>query len=151
VILPSARPNWFTIASTWIHPGTDQSIQDFYCEACYHKFSVRRRTALNCLKTRAERVGKAPAALGEGLAVAVAGRVFGMAKDAITAWLYHAGMHRERLHHRRFQCLHLVHPQHDELRTTLRNKGQEVWLWLALDPQTKIISPTLQQLVLGEQ
>jgi IS1 family transposase len=39
--------------------------------------------------------------------------------------------------------LELLQVQLDELRTTLRNRGQEVWLWLALDARTKIIAAEL--------
>jgi IS1 family transposase len=46
--------------------------------------------------------------------------------------------------HERFFChLHLPHLQLDELRTRLRNATQELWLWLAIDPCTKIL-PVLQ-------
>jgi IS1 family transposase/transposase-like protein len=122
------------------HHGADHSIQDFFCEACHHKFSARRHTALYRLKTQAARVGEVLAILAEGLAVAAAVRVFGHAEGTITTWLTRAGMHSEQLHAHKLRGLHLGHVQLDELRTTLRNKGQEVWLWLALDARTKLIA-----------
>lgn len=122
------------------HHGVDHAIQDFYCEACHHKFSARRHTALYRLKTTAARVGIVLAAVAEGLSIGAAVRVFGHAEGTITTWLTRAGMHSERLHSYLFRNLTLPHIQLDELRTTLRNKGQEVWLWLALDAQTKMIA-----------
>jgi IS1 family transposase len=55
-------------------------------------------------------------------------------------WLTRAGLHSARLHAQKLHGLHLEHVQLDELRTTLRNTGQEVWLWLALDARTKLIA-----------
>ena len=46
--------------------------------------------------------------------------------------------------HERFFChLQVPHLQLDELRTRLRNATQVLWLWLAIDPCTKIL-PVLQ-------
>jgi IS1 family transposase len=47
------------------------------------------------------------------------------------------------LHERCFHTLHIPHLQLDELRTRLRNSKQMLWLWLAIDPLTKIV-PVLQ-------
>ena len=55
-------------------------------------------------------------------------------------WLTRAGSHSAGLHSQLFRNLALLHVQLDELRTTLRNRGQAVWLWLALDARTKIIA-----------
>jgi len=101
---------------------------------------VRRHTALYRLKTPAPRVAEVLTALAEGLSVAAAGRVFGHAEGTITTWLTRAGSHSAGLHSQLFRNLALLHVQLDELRTTLRNRGQEVWLWLALDARTKIIA-----------
>jgi IS1 family transposase len=47
------------------------------------------------------------------------------------------------LHERSFRTLQLPHLQLDELRTRLRSYQQVLWLWLAIDPCTKIL-PVLQ-------
>ena len=52
-------------------------------------------------------------------------------------------MHAQSLHKRFFRHLHLPHLQLDELRTRLRSHTQVQWLWLAIDPRTKIL-PVLQ-------
>jgi transposase-like protein len=49
----------------------------------------------------------------------------------------------EIFHQRCFRSLHIPHLQLDELRTRLRSAKQILWLWLAIDPLTKII-PVLQ-------
>jgi IS1 family transposase len=47
------------------------------------------------------------------------------------------------LHERSFRHLWLPHLQLDELRTRLRSSKQVLWLWVAIDPLTKIL-PVLQ-------
>jgi IS1 family transposase len=47
------------------------------------------------------------------------------------------------LHEHYFCNLQLPHLQMDEIRTRLRNSKQVLWLWLAIDPLTKIL-PVLQ-------
>jgi hypothetical protein len=51
--------------------------------------------------------------------------------------------HARTLHERSFCSLQLPHLQLDELRTRLRSAKQILWLWLAIDPLTKMI-PVLQ-------
>jgi transposase-like protein len=78
-----------------------------------------------------------------GLDPSAAERVFGYRQATITTWLSRAGEHAQTLHERFFCHLHLPHTQLDELRTRLRSAKQILWLWLAIDPLTKII-PVLQ-------
>ncbi|MDQ5853858.1 MAG: integrase core domain-containing protein [Chloroflexota bacterium] len=82
-------------------------------------------------------------ALAEGLNVAAATRVVGHRHATITTWLTRAGEHSSALHQHWFQKLHLPHVQLDGLRTRLRRRAHTVWLWVAVDPRTKII-PVLQ-------
>jgi IS1 family transposase len=78
-------------------------------------------------------------ALAEGLDPSAAERVFGYRQATITTWLSRAGEHAQTLHQRFFRTLQLPHLQLDELRTRLRSCTQVLWLWLAIDPLTKII------------
>jgi hypothetical protein len=48
-------------------------------------------------------------------------------------------VHAQTLHERYFCHLHLPHLQLDELRTRLRSAKQVLWLWLAIDPCTKLL------------
>ncbi len=82
-------------------------------------------------------------ALAEGLDASVAERVFGYRQATITTWLSRAGEHAQTLHERFFCHLRLPHLQLDELRTRLRSANQILWLWLAIDPLTKIL-PVLE-------
>src|SRR6266849_7719993 len=82
-------------------------------------------------------------ALAEGLDPSAAARVFGYRQATISTWLTRAGEHAQTLHERSFSHLRLSHIQLDELRTRLRSSTQVLWLWLAIDPLTKIL-PVLQ-------
>lgn len=119
--------------------GKAERIQTFRCQACGTTFSSRRGTPLYRLKTPAQRVGEVLTALAEGLDLAAAERVFGHRHATITTWLVRAGEHSATLHDRWFRNLTLPHLQLDELRTRLRNRAHGLWLWVVLDPLTKVI------------
>ncbi len=63
----------------------------------------------------------------------------GYRQATITTWLTRAGSHAQSLHEHFFCHLHLPHLQLDELRTRLRCATQVLWLWLAIDPLSKIL------------
>jgi len=66
-------------------------------------------------------------------------RVFGHGEATITRWRDRGAQHAARLHHHFLHDLHLPHVQLDEIRTRLRPRTRVLWLWLALDPKTKLI------------
>jgi IS1 family transposase len=109
------------------------------CQACRTTFTSRRDTPLYRLKTPSARVAEVLSALAEGLSVAAAVRVFGHSEGTITTWLTRAGEHSAMLHDHWLRHLTLPHLQLDELRTRLRNRTHVLWLWVALDPLTKLI------------
>jgi transposase-like protein/IS1 family transposase len=121
------------------HHGSSDRIQDFRCQACGTKVSARRGTALYQLKTPPQRVGEVLSALAEGLPVAAAVRVFGHGEGTITGWLVRASRQAERVHEQALRRLRLPHLQLDEIRTRLRSRRAVLWLWLALDPITKLV------------
>jgi hypothetical protein len=92
------------------------------------------------LKTADQRVGEVLSALAEGLSMGAAVRVFRHSEATIATWLSRSATHAEKLRTGFFCCLQSLHIQLDELRTTLRDQGQAVWLWLAFDTRTKIIA-----------
>jgi transposase-like protein len=106
--------------------GKAERIQTLRCQACTTTFSTRRDIPLYRLKTPSDRVAQVLTALAEGLDVSAAARVFG---------------HRQAtmLHDRTFRALHLPHVQLDEIRTRLRSRAQGLWLWLTIDPISKIV------------
>jgi transposase-like protein len=119
--------------------GRAEQIQTFRCQACRATFSARRNTPLYRLKTPSQQVAVVLSVLAEGLDPSAASRVFGSRQATITTWLTRAGEHAQRLHEHSFCHLHLPHIQLDELRTRLRNSTYVLWIWLAIDPRTKIL------------
>jgi IS1 family transposase len=125
------------------HHGKTAPIQNWRCQACGTKVTERYGTPLYRLHTSAARVGEVLSALAEGLDVAAAVRVFGHGEATITRWRDKAGQHAQRLHERLLRRLPLPYIQVDEIRTRLRHRTQVVWLWLAVDPLTKLV-PVVQ-------
>jgi len=119
--------------------GRAEQIQTFRCQACHTTFSARRDTPLYRLKTPSYHVAMVLAALAEGLDPSAAERVFGSRQATITTWLSRAGSHAQTLHEHVFNHLQLPSLQLDELRTRLRSHSRVLWLWLAIEPRTKIL------------
>ena len=91
------------------------------------------------MKTPSQHVAIVLSALAEGLDASAAERVFGYRQATITTWLSRAGEHAQSFHEHFFCHLQLRYVQLDELRTRLRSATQVLWLWLAIDPCTKIL------------
>jgi IS1 family transposase/transposase-like protein len=147
---PNQQCPYYGITDAQIHAlvgdgkhGHVELIQTFRCQACRTTFSARRHTPLYRLKTPSQQVAMVLSALAEGLDPSAAERVFGYRQATITTWLSRAGEHARTLHERSFLNLCLPHLQLDELRIRLRNSTQVLWLWLAIDPLTKIL-PVLE-------
>jgi transposase-like protein len=143
---PSPRCAYYGITAASIHAlvgnghhGTTDYIQDLRCQACGTKVSSRRGTPLYHLRTPPQPVGEVLSALAEGLDRRAAARVFGYQEATIRRWLTGAGQHARQLHHQLFHDLQLPHVQRDEIRTRLRQRCAVLWLWLAVDPLTKIV------------
>jgi IS1 family transposase len=82
-------------------------------------------------------------ALAEGLDLAAASRVFGYRHTTISSWLRRAGLHSASLHQQRCSNLLLGHIQLDEICTRLRSRSPKLWLWLTIEPVSKLV-PVLQ-------
>ncbi|HSH79766.1 MAG TPA: hypothetical protein VLA19_14675 [Herpetosiphonaceae bacterium] len=143
---PNHTCSYYGITDPQIHAlvgdgthGKHERIQTFRCQACATTFTSRRDTPLYRLKTPSTRVAEVLSALAEGLTVAAAVRVFGHSEGTISTWLTRAGEHSATLHDRWFQRLHLPHLQLDELRTRLRQRARVLWLWVVIDPLTKLV------------
>jgi transposase-like protein len=143
---PNPQCPYYGITDVQIHAlvgdgkhGYAARIQTFRCQVCRTTFSARRNTPLYRLKTPSHQIAMVLTALAEGLDPSAAERVFGFRHATITSWLSRAGEHAQSLHERFFCHLHLPHLQLDELRTRLRNAKQVLWLWLAIDPCTKLV------------
>src|SRR3712207_6219456 len=143
---PTRTCPYYRITDAHIHAlvgdgthGKTERIQTLRCQACGVTFTTRRHTALYRLKTTSQRIGLVLTALAEGLSIAGASRVFGHTEETITRGVTRAGKHSASLQRRCFQRLHLPHLQLDELRTRLRARTHVLWLWVIVDPLTKLI------------
>ena len=143
---PNQQCAYFGITDAHVHAlvgdgkhGHAERIQTFRCQACHITFSARRSTPLYRLKTPSQQIAMVLSALAEGLDPSAAERIFGFRQATITTWLSRSGEHAHTLHERFFSHLHLPHLQLDELRTRLRCAKQVLWLWLAIDPCTKLL------------
>jgi IS1 family transposase len=77
--------------------------------------------------------------VAEGVDYAVMVRYTGHKDATIARWLARMGQHREGLHNALFRGLVLKLVQLDELYAKVRDSEQACWLWLAIDPVTKVI------------
>jgi hypothetical protein len=125
------------VADGW--HGRTERIQYFRCQAYGSKVTARWGTALYQLKTPPTRIGEVLSALAEGLSIGAAVRVFGHSETTITRWRDRAAGQAERVNRQFLHELHLPHLQLDEIRARLRPRQRVTWLWLALDPRTKLI------------
>jgi transposase-like protein/IS1 family transposase len=119
--------------------GRAERIRTFRCQACRTTFSARRDTPLYRLKTLSQQIAVVLSALAEGLDPSAAERVFGFRQATISTWLSRAGKHAQTFHERSFCHLRIPHLQLDELRTRLRSSTHLLWLWLVIDPRTKLV------------
>ncbi len=109
------------------------------CQACAITFRGRHATPLYRLKPASHRGAELLTALAQAVAVAAAVAVVGHRHATITRWLTPAAEQRATLHDHFFRDLQLPHIHLDQSRTRLRRRAQCLWLWLAIDPITKLV------------
>jgi IS1 family transposase len=109
--------------------GKHKHIQTLRCQACRCSFSSRRNTPLYYLKTAPDRVEMCLWLLAEGVDISVLVRFTGHVDATVTRWLLRAGGHGERLHE-----VLLV-----DMTAPIAGNRRTNWLWLGIDPLTKII------------
>ena len=118
--------------------GVNKNIQYWKCQWCKKRFSSRLHTPLYRLKTDEGQIILSLMLLAEGCDISVLVRCSKRSEATITRWLERAGKHSSKLHDRFFRNLVLVFVQMDELYCRVRRIGK-MWLWLAIDPITKIL------------
>ena len=118
--------------------GKHEPIPWLRCQACGHRFSQRRHTAMRALKTPSHRVDEVITALGEGVDQAAATRIFRHHPTTIARWLTRFATLDAPLHDRFFARIIARYIQLDELKAKTRRVA-EVWVWIALDVSTKLI------------
>jgi transposase-like protein/IS1 family transposase len=119
--------------------GRHNRIQRFKCQACGKVFTSRIGTPLYYLKTSPERVEMVLWFLAEGVDVSVMVRFTGGCDATIARWLERMGSHSQAWHNHLFRDLVFVVLQLDELYTRVRGIASARWLWLAIDPVSKVI------------
>jgi IS1 family transposase len=123
--------------------GKTEPIQDFFCQACHTKFSARRNTVLYRLKTSSQTIERVLWLLALGVEISALEEVYGISEGTIRTWLCRSGEQGQKFHERWLVELELVHVQLDELWAEVKHNGQELWVWVASDAQTKLI-PVIQ-------
>jgi transposase-like protein/IS1 family transposase len=118
--------------------GKDKEIQYWRCQMCRKDFTSRLHTPLYCLKSDEGQIILVLMLLAEGCDFSVLVRCSGHSEATVSRWLERMGKHSGLLHNRYFQGLLLSHVQVDELCCWVRRVGK-MWLWLAIDPVTKIL------------
>lgn len=119
--------------------GAEHDIQHWRCAACGHTFTARRGTALFRLKSSARLVDIGLHLLCRGMSIQDVAEVIRVDAGTVASWLERGGAHAQRLHaqyatHQRPNVLQL-----DELLGNVRAVVKRAWVWLAIDPQTKLI------------
>jgi transposase-like protein len=77
--------------------------------------------------------------LAEGMDISVLVRFTGHVDATLSRWLTRAGLHSENLHTLLFVQLNLAYLQVDELQAPVAGNKRKSWLWVAIEPVTKII------------
>jgi transposase-like protein len=115
------------------------TIRKLRCQACRKTFSLRKGTPLYYLKTDPKQIELVLWFLAEGLDQAVLIRFTGHSETTIARWLQRTGAHSHHWHHRFLRQLVPVVLQLDELHTRARSVAKARWVWLAIDPISKLI------------
>jgi transposase-like protein len=116
--------------------GQDRDILYLRCQCCRTVFSSRKGYYL---KTKTDRVERVLWFLAEGVNRAVLVRYTGHQDATLARWLERMGEHSQGLHTRLFRGLVVSLVQLDELYAQVKDSEPARWLWLVMDPVTKVI------------
>jgi len=119
--------------------GARSDIQTLKCQSCGSSFSTRRNTPLYYLKTNPERVEVCLWLLAEGVDISVLVRFTGHVDGTVARWLKRAGEHSKALHELLFVEMDVGYVQVDELYAPVAGNKRKSWLWVAIEPVSKII------------
>jgi IS1 family transposase/transposase-like protein len=143
---PNPQCRYFGVTDETVHAlvgngkrGKDRRIQTLKCQCCQASFSTRRNTPLYHLKTHPDRVEMCLWLLAEGMDISVLVRFTGHVDATLSRWLARAGLHSENLHTLLFVQLDMAYLQLDELYAPVAGNKRKSWLWVAIEPVTKIV------------
>lgn len=136
--------HWIVGAGTYPTQHNGQC-QMYQCEWCKQRFSEMQGTVFFGLKTPAETVYRALAALAERVSIRSTARIFGEKPETILLWLRRAGQHSQQVSEYLLHNLHVSQAQLDELWTFVRKKEKnlsaweqlhteygDTWIWVAM-------------------
>jgi transposase-like protein len=119
--------------------GAEHGIQHGRCPACGHTYTARRGTILFRLKTPEQGVASGLHLLCQGMSCRDVAAVIGVDEATVALWLERGGQHAQNLHAQHAPKQRPAVLQLDELLATVRGVLKRAWVWLAIDPQTKLI------------
>jgi hypothetical protein len=143
---PNEKCGYYGITDEKVHAlvgdgnhGKYEEIRDLQCQAYRRKFTVRRNTVLYRLKTHSGAVEKIMWLLGLRVDASALEEVFRVRESTIRTWLCRSGKQGRKLHERFVVEMELIHVQLDKLWVNMKNRGEELWLWVACDVKTKLV------------
>lgn len=119
--------------------GKAGDIQRWRCQGCQCHVSGRRHTALFGLKKPRECIETALRLLCVGVSRSQVAQGLGVDERTVAGWLERAGQQGQRLHEHFCQQQQPKVVQLDELMVRVRTTVKRWWVWLAIDPKTKIL------------
>lgn len=135
-----------------VRRGYDGAVPRLLCKVCQHTFSVRHRTAYFDVQSEGRIYTIAMRALAEGNSLRGTGRIVGVDKDTICAWLDKAGRHCRAVSAYLFNNLPITECQLDELWSFVRKKEGhltavekirmvygDAWVWIAFAPEWRLV------------
>lgn len=105
-----------------VRRGYDGQVSRLLCKMCQHTFSVRYGTAYFSMQSDARIYTIAMRALAEGNLLRGTGRIVGVDKDTVCAWLDKAGLHCRVVTTYLCNNLHITECQLDELWSFVHKK-----------------------------
>lgn len=137
---------YFLVTSEAVHAlvcdgqhGQGHDIQRWLCQWCGHTYTARHGTALFRLKKPQAVVEIALKLLCKGMTGRDIAEVIGVDEATVGLWLARAGSQAQRQHEQVCRNLTPAVVQLDELQGRLRGALKLVWIWVAIDAQTKLI------------
>jgi hypothetical protein len=119
--------------------GQQCGIQRWKCQACGQVSTSRKGAPLYYLKKSAEAVELAVNLLSEGMDQAVVARVCHYSEATVRRWLERMGRHSQQWQHVLLRNLKVSVLQLDELYTRVRSTAMACWVWVAIDPVSKVL------------
>ena len=135
-----------------VRRGYDSPVPRLLCNVCQGTFSARHGTAYFDMHTEERIYNIAIRALAEGNSLRGTGRIVGLDKDTICAWLDKSGRHCRAVTTYLFNNLHMTECQLDELWSFVHKKEGllttvekirmlygDAWVWIAFAPEWRLV------------